>query len=293
MEKIFPIGKDFCNIFKKKNSPVFTKVRLPKYLTSSISKWTLQFAKENYFKNRLCFLHNKTDHLFYFNYPNIEVVDDFSLLFLFKIYRLYEMNNVKALNYHSKKESIMLFNNKVKMNNLQKIAFILSYLEGETYKINFTNEEINLLQTIDQTIKNSLILDLENSELKDNLFNTYLRRSIITPDFLNEMATKKIKRNDFEKFIEKKFNEMKKQDKNFIQNSRKQFDIEYRNLMQKLDHFYKSDEYKKFLKTLKVTRFRFPMKEYFGENRPLQYQLFKSLVDTFEKEVREKINAKK
>ena len=56
----------------------------------------------------------------------------------------------------------------------------------------------------------------------------------------------------------------------------------------KLNNFFKTEEYKKFKKSIKIKKFKFPMKEYFGPEKPLQYQFFKKLVDEFENSVMKK-----
>lgn len=239
MDSIFPLEKKFCKIFKENNNPELSLTKLPNYVSSSISKLSLQFAKETYYKLRLCFLHNKTDHLFYFNYPNIEVVDDYGLLFLLKLYKLYEMEGKKIADYHSSKDSVVLFNKTVKMDRLYKYLFILSVLDGKKYNINFTNEDNILLLSI----KGSFELDYLDEIAKNNIFNRYLRESIETDEFYKKYVVGK-KRNEIEKEVGKYFKKLKKDDPDFLKNTREIFDLQYNNLIEKLDNFYKTEEYK-------------------------------------------------
>ena len=109
MDKIFPIEKNYCKIFIKKDSPEFAQTKLPKYLTKTLSEWSINFASENYFRVRLCLLHEKIDAIIFTNFPNIEVVDDLSILFLLKIYKLYELLKMKMVNYNSPKKNIIIF----------------------------------------------------------------------------------------------------------------------------------------------------------------------------------------
>jgi len=288
MEDVFPLEKNFCKIFKGKDNPELVQDNLPKYITSHMSKWSILFTKETYYKLRLCFLHNKTDHLFYFNYPNIETVDDYSLLFLLKLYRLYEILDKKIAFYNSPKNSVVLFDNKLKLDKLNKYLFILSFRDGKKYSIDFTQEENVLIRSIVASYE----LDYEDEKAKEEIFNRYLRESILTDDFYKNYVVGK-KRNEVEKAVREYFNKLKKENPNFVRDTKKVFMIEYSNLLTKLNNFFKTAEYKKFIKSVVIKPFKFPMKEYFGDLKPLQYQFFKNLVDEFEKEVRKKLNLKK
>jgi len=284
MDKIFPLEKNFCKIFKEKNNPERIKTLLPKYISSSISKWTLEFAKESYFKVRLCFLNNKTNHIFYFNYPNIEVIDDYGLLFLLKIYRLYEMLGMKIVDYGSKKDSVVIYNKNVDFDKLSRYLFILSNRDGQQYGLNFTKEDNLLLLSIFASTE----LYFEDKKAKENIFNQYLRESIMTDDFYKKVAGKK--RSEIEKEVRKSFRELKSENKNFVRNTREIFDLQYENLLLKLNNFFKTEEFKKFKKSLKIKSFKYPMKKYFGKEHLLQYKFFKNLVDNFEKEVKHKLS---
>ena len=277
MDNIFPLDKNFCRIFKKKDNPELAITKLPKYITSNISKWTLEFAKETYFKIRLCLLHGINKHIYYFNYPNIEVVDDYSLLFLFKIYKLYELKGMKIADYNSLKNSVVIFEKSVDIGKLSKYLFVLSVRDGRNYKINFTKEENMLLLAI----FGSTEMDFEDEKAIDNIFNRYLRESIMTDDFYRNYVVGK-KRGDIEKAVRVYFNKLKKEDSNYVENAKKVFRIQYNGLLDKLNKFYKTDEYKKFVKSIKIKPFKYPMKEYFGNDKPLQYKLFKRLIDEFE-----------
>lgn len=289
MDNIFHLDKKFCKNFKEKNNPELYQSKLPEYIKKIVSTNTIQFAKEVYFKERLCFLHNVVDYLFYFNYPNIEVVDENALLFFLKIYRLYEIQNKKILDYQSKKDSRLIFNDNVKLEQLFKYALILGILEGKEIDIVITAEDNIILQAI----KLSRKMDFENIKSIDDIFNGYLRWSIFTPEFFKKMTIEKIPRNRIEQFLGKEFKKLKEADKNYVSNMHKQFILQYNSLMEKLNKFYKTAEYKKFIKSLRIKKFKFPLKEYFGTEKPLTYQMFKNILDQFENEVREKIGTKK
>lgn len=285
MDAIFPLDKNFCKYFKEKNNPELYPTKLPKYINSIVSANTLKFAKKTYFKERLCFLHNVVDYLFYFNYPNIEVVDENALLFFLKIYRLYEMMGAKILNYHSNRDSAIIFNNKVKKDKLYKYSLILSILEGKQFDLAITAEDNIILQAIKLSNK----MDFENKESLDDIFNGYLRWSIFTPDFYKKMTVFKFPRDKIEKFLASEFNKLKNANPNYISNMHKQFMLQYNSLMEKLDKFYKTANYKNFTKTLKIKKFVFPLKEYFGPDKPYTYNFFKKMLDDFELEVKNKL----
>lgn len=281
MNEIFPIDNDLCKLFKEKDNPEFYITKLPRYLVSSISNLTLKFAKDAYFRDRLCLLHSKINHLFYFNYPNIEVVDENALLFLLKIYKLYELLGMKILDYNSERNSVIVFNNSINKDILYKYALILSLAEGKI-KLDLTPGEREVIDSI----KLAKELDFHNN--LDNIFNAYLRFEIITPNFLKDFITKKIPVNKFEASIGKEFSKMKK-NPNYLENKRSEFLQNYESLIQKLNNFYKSTEYKNFIKTLKIRKFKFPIKEHFGENKPITYQIFKKIIDEFITDVKIKL----
>lgn len=288
MDSIFPLEKNFCKIFKEKNNPEYEITPLPKYLSSSISKYSIEFAKEIYFKLRLCFLHEQTNHLFYFNFPNIEVVDDYSVLTLLKIYRLYEMKGMKIVNYHSPKKSNVIFNPNVDFEKLSRYCLILAIADNIPNSLLLTEDDLFIIKIL----KSSYVLDFENPNNIDDIFNNYLRFDIVTEDFYRTKLIGK-KRVFMEKAIREYFHKLKKNDPNYIENTRKEFKLEFDSLMEKLHKYYKTEEYKKFQKGLVIKSFRFPMKEYFGKTKPIQYECFKTLVDKFEEEVREKLSHKK
>jgi len=282
MDKIFPIEKNYCKIFIKKDSPEFAQTKLPRYLTKTLSEWSINFASENYFRVRLCLLHEKIDAIIFTNFPNIEVVDDLSILFLLKIYKLYELLKMKMVNYNSPKKNIIIFNKNINFDTIAKYTFIKSVQEGKIYSINFTNDDLLIMASIIGS--GNIKFDTPT----DNIFNRYLRETILTEDFYRKLAEKKTK--DVEKLVGERFEQIKKQDPNFLSNTKKQFKLEYNSLMDKLNKFFKTDEYKEFQDSLVVKQFKFPMKEYFGESKPITYNCFKTLVDEFEAEVVEKLN---
>jgi len=285
MNNIFPIDNNFCKIFKEKNNPEYNFIKLPNYL-NNISNLSITFATKNYFKHRLCLLNDKTDHLIFFNYPNNVVIDDYSLLFLLKLYRLYELMKLKIVKFNSEKNKVVIYNDKmVNFDKLCKYIFILKILENNNSSLNLTSEDINILSCIIE----AKILDFFDKNNLDNIFNSYLRISIVNDEFYRKFSEQKIKQKDIEKYVEKEFEKMKKNDKNFVSNLHKQFIMQYDIITKKLENYFKTSEYEKFQKSLVIKPFKYPMKEIFGKEKPLQYQMFKNLVDEFEKEVKLKL----
>jgi len=289
MNKIFPLDdENFCKRFRKKDNPELYQVKLPKYL-SNLSKLSLDFAKIPYFQVRLCLLHGKANHLYYFNFPNIEVVDDNSLLFLLKVYKLYELIHLKMIKLPDKND-VIIFNDKVDFDVLSKNALIQSIHNGRIFQsLTLTKEDMIVILSI----KFALVLDFENPDNYADIFNGYLRADMQSIDFLKKMdkesKTKSITSKTFENYVGIYFNELKKNNPNFLKNSKKQFHLLFNDLIEKLKIFYKTDEFKKYQKKLIVQPFSFPMKEYFGKLKPIQYQCFKKLVDEFEAEAVEKL----
>ena len=64
---------------------------------------------------------------------------------------------------------------------------------------------------------------------------------------------------------------------------KKQFDINYKSLMEKIDHFMKSPEYKTYRQNIHIKLFMFPLKKFFGSEKQLQYKMFADLIDEFKK----------
>jgi hypothetical protein len=53
--------------------------------------------------------------------------------------------------------------------------------------------------------------------------------------------------------------------------------------MEKIDHFMKSPEYKSYRRKIHIKTFKFPLKKFFGSEKPLQYKMFSDLIDEFKK----------
>ena len=82
-------SKDFL-----KNKSIFRNIyKLPKNL-EHISKYSIKFASPEFFLNNL-FMLNDDDKkiLSCYNFPNLNIIDDYFLLFMFKIYSLLKGNS--------------------------------------------------------------------------------------------------------------------------------------------------------------------------------------------------------
>jgi len=281
MEDIFPIPKNFCNRFLEKNNPKFNIPKLPKYLDKILSEETLELAKTAYFTYHLCFLHGKTPYLLYFNYPTIDVADDLSKLFMLQIYKLYELKKYKMTKIPNLKrdDKYIIFNNQTNPKKISQFLLLNSLRIGNTYSIPITDNDKQIITAINLS-KEFDFFDKNNLE---NIFNGYLRNNL--GDIFRLMAQEKVPSDQMENFIEKYFLDLIKKDHNYIANSKKEFLLQYNSFTQKLLNYFKTKEYKKFEKSVisSIKPFKFPLKEYFGKDKPLQYQLFKNLLHNFPK----------
>jgi len=107
--------------------------------------------------------------------------------------------------------------------------------------------------------------------------------------FWDDVASgkKKISIENLEKLVQSEFNKRCREDKNYLTEMRKIFNIEMNYLEKKISYKEGSKEYKMVTKFIKdnTKPFQFPLKEYFGERNPISYQCFKSLLDEFKKSV--------
>jgi hypothetical protein len=107
----------------------------------------------------------------------------------------------------------------------------------------------------------------------------YLDQNKIKKDFLN---VKKYFTNA-EKFLKKYWEELLKENPHYEADMKKQFDINYKSLMEKIDNFIKSPEYKSYKRKIHIKPFKFPLKKFFGSEKPLQYKMFADLIEEFKK----------
>ena len=275
--------------FLEKNSIFITNYKYPKCL-EQISKYSIKFATPKFFIDNLQLLNNHRNVLFCYNFPNLNIIDDYGLLFIFKIYSLFQKKkyNIVEIPYFNKMTYI--FNNNISQEEIYRHIVIQSCRTNNQY-INITTEERNISDSI---------LHYENIDYdknKDKLFYYYLR-TIITAsqdynikknkyfekhklkiDFLN---IKKYYRN-VEKFIKKYWEELLKENPHYEADMKKQFDINYKSLTEKIDHFMKSPEYKSYQRNIHIKPFKIPLKKIFGSEKPLQYNMFADLIDEFKK----------
>ena len=157
--------------------------------------------------------------------------------------------------------------------------------------INITTEERNIILSI----HNYENIDYDKN--KDKLFYYYLRLIIIRSENFNIKGKKyldehKLKKDflnvkkyftNVEKFLKKYWDELLKENPHYVADMKKQFDINYKSLMEKIDHFMKSPEYKSYRRKIHIKPFKFPLKKFFGSEKPLQYKMFSDLIDEFKK----------
>ena len=218
-----------------------------------------------------------------YNFPTLNIIDDYGLLFMFKIYSLFEKKkyNIVEIPYFNKLSYI--FDNDISREEINNYIVIQSCRLNNQY-INITTEEKNIIQSI-QNYEN-----IDYDKNKDKLFYYYLRWIIISSQDYNIKQSKyldkhKIERNfiNIEKFLKKYWDELLKENPHYVADMKKQFDINYKSLMEKIDHFMKSSEYKSYRRNIHIKPFKFPLKKFFGSEKPLQYKMFSDLIDEFKK----------
>ena len=275
--------------FLRKKSIITQDYKYPKCL-EQISKYSIKFANPKFFIDNLQLLNNHRNVLFCYNFPNLNIIDDYGLLFMFKIYSLFEKKkyNIVEIPYFNKMTYI--FNNNISQKEIYRHIVIQSCRSNNQY-INITTEERNIIDSI------LLYENIDYDKNKDKLFYYYLRTLIkisqdynvkeskylakykLKIDFLN---VKKYYTN-LEKFFKKYWDELLKENPHYEADMKKQFDINYKSLMEKIDHFMKSPEYKSYKRQIHIKPFKFPLKKFFGSEKQLQYKMFADLIDEFKK----------
>ena len=286
------IDRSYCIRYKERNNPSWKRIFFEKKY-KFISDLTIEFSSLRYFVEKICFANGYTDYLDYFNFPNIEVVDDNSKLFLLKLYKIYELKKYKMFfmpltsEKYKNTKSCFIYTKKTNLDNLILYAFLRSISLQNFYKNFYLTKE-------DMMIINSILISYEYQfEKEENrwiIFNGFLRENMITGvDFYKKIGTK-LTRENFENLMEKEFKEMKKKDPKFMSNMHKQFDLLFSSFLEKIHRFQKTPEYRKFysycIKTIKP--FKFPLKQYFGKTKQIQYKCFHNLLEEFTKQYKNK-----
>ena len=225
------INIDFCKKFKRKNNPTYNTLKVEK-LFDYFVKDSLQFATLNYFKNFICLLFNKNSFLILKNFPNLEVIDEKSKLQLLKIITIYEKIGIKMLKLENDK--YLLYNAKCNKQLLNKYVYFLFVYYGKI-KFELNDDEKELIF--------NYIWSFFNEE---DLFNIYLRGKLMDKSFWESIKNekKKVTINNLEKIIESTFNKKCKDDKNYLKEMRRIFDIEKSYLDKKINYNETSKDYK-------------------------------------------------
>ena len=277
------------NIYLEKNSIITHDYKYPKCL-EQISKYSIKFANPKFFIDNLQLLNNHRNVLFCYNFPNLNILDDYGLLFMFKIYSLFEKKKYYIVEIPYFNKMTYIFNNDISNQEIYRHIVIQSCRSNNQY-INITTEERNIIDSI------LLYENIDYDKNKDKLFYYYLRTIIkisqdynvkeskylakykLKIDFLN---VKKYYTN-LEKFLKKYWDELLKENPHYLADMKKQFDINYKSLMEKIDNFMKSPEYKSYRRKLHIKPFKFPLKKFFGSEKQLQYKMFSDLIEEFKK----------
>ena len=277
------------SIYLKKNSILTQDYKYPKCL-EQISKYSIKFANPKFFIDNLQLLNNHRNVLFCYNFPNLNIIDDYGLLFMFKIYSLFEKKKYYIVEIPYFNKMTYIFNNDISNQEIYRHIVIQSCRSNNQY-INITTEERNIIDSI------LLYENIDYDKNTDKLFYYYLRTLIkISQDYnvkeskyldkyklkIDFLDVKKYYTN-LEKFLKKYWDELLKENPHYEADMKKQFDINYKSLMEKIDNFMKSPEYKTYKRNIHIKPFKFPLKKFFGSEKQLQYKMFADLIDEFKK----------
>jgi hypothetical protein len=209
---------------------------------------------------------------------------------MFKIYSLFEKKKYYIVEIPYFNKMTYTFNNDISHEQIYRHIVIQSCRSNNQY-INITTEERNIINSIE------LYGNMDYDKNKDKLFYYYLRWIITTNQDYNVKESKyldkhKLKKDflnvkkyftNVEKFLKKYWDELLKENPHYVADMKKQFDINYKSLMEKIDHFMKSPEYKSYRRKIHIKPFKFQLKTFFGSEKPLQYKMFADLIDEFKK----------
>lgn len=285
--ELFSISRESCQKFNKKKNPTYKKIIL-KNKQKFIGKLTIQYLAMRYFIDHLCFANDYTDFIIFDDFPYLKSVDDESTLFLLKLNKIYELKKrytffIPITSDKFKNDKVcLIFNKNANLDNLILYAFLLSIIKYKnTYKnIYITDKDINILDSI--MFAHEYLFEKEENRWK--IFNGYLRNNIY--DSVIKDAGKNLTRDNLEKSINIYFNKLNKNDPKYLPTIEKEFNLLFNAFLDKIKNIQKTAVYKKFcaecMKT--VAPYFFPIKEYFGKERNIQYECFNKLVQDFEKE---------
>ena len=272
-------SKDFL-----KNKSIFRNIyKLPKNL-EHISKYSIKFACPDFFLNNL-FMLNDDDKkiLSCYNFPNLNIIDDYGLLFMFKIYSLFEKKKYSIVKIPYFNKFSYIFDNNVNREEINRYIIIQSCRLNNQY-INITTDEYNIIQSI------LFYENIDYDKNRDKLIYYYLRWIIISSQDYNIKESKYLDKHkiekiftNVEKFLKKYWDELLKENPHYEADMKKQFDINYKSLMEKIDNFMKSPEYKSYRRKIHIKPFKFPLKKFFGSEKQLQYKMFSDLIEEFKK----------
>ena len=219
------------NSLLRKKSIITQNYKYPKCL-EQISKYSIKFANPKFFIDNLQLLNNHRNVLFCYNFPNLNIIDDYGLLFMFKIYSLFEKKKYYIVEIPYFNKMTYIFNNNISQEEIYRHIVIQSCRSNNQY-INITTEERNIIDSI------LLYENIDYDKNTDKLFYYYLRTLIkISQDYNvkeNKYLDKYKLKIDFlnvkkyytnvEKFLKKYWDELLKENPHYDADIKKQFDI--------------------------------------------------------------------
>jgi hypothetical protein len=281
---LFYINQNDCKRYRETKNPTYKKIILKKK-HKFIGKLSVKFLEMMYFSDHLCFVNNYTDFIIFDDFPYLKTVDDKSTLFLLKINKIYQLKKNKMFfipinsDKYKNDKVCFIYNKNADLDKLILYSFLYSIIRYKnTYKnIYITDKDIIILNSI----MFAYDYNFEKEENRWKIFNGFLRENITGPAIQN--AGKNLTRDNLEKSIETYFNKLKKNDPKYLPTMEKEFDLLFNSFIDKLHNIQKTAEFKKFhsdcMKT--IAPYVFPIKQYFGKDKNIQYECFNHLVQEF------------
>jgi len=166
----------------RKKSIIAEDYKYPKCL-EQISKYSIKFASPKFFIDNLQLLNNHRNVLFCYNFPNLNIIDDYGLLFMFKIYSLFEKKKYYIVEIPCFNKISYIFNNDISQEEIYHHIILQSCRTNNQY-INITTEERNIINSI------QLYENIDYDKNRDKLFYYYLRWIITTSQDYNVKESK-------------------------------------------------------------------------------------------------------
>jgi hypothetical protein len=261
----FKIDKGECSLLNaKKIDPRFVRSKKIRDLLIKLdAKILVDLLDEAPFLNQLCLLNEKIPVAYIINFPETYIFTEKLFLFTLEVYSILEENNAKVFDLGNNNILIFLPKN-------QLTACKIAYLEEKIKKQNSDIKLKNLRQFL--LISNTIIF-------KNFILRKYIRYQLPKKNGIKPpKEQEQLVNNFYDKYIKSKKKEIEK------------FEDYYLNILNECsnleEELFTSKNFDKFQKVFdkKVKDFKFPLKSVFGGRRPYSYELFKNMIDKFNKQ---------